>query len=91
MQHPQRVLALFLSVTLSLFIFLRILTDREASNKTEDYEHPLVSLDGNLGANLQIRKNNKTAHAAEDMQTCLEGQDQKTLFRVRALRDGSPE
>ena len=91
MQHPHRFLALFLSITLSLFIFLRILTDREASNKTEDYEHPLVSLDGNLGANLQIRENNKTAHATEDMPTCLEGQDQKTLFLVRALRDGSPE
>ncbi|MBT6959275.1 MAG: hypothetical protein HN996_12695, partial [Opitutae bacterium] len=50
MQHPQRFLTLFLGVTLSFFIFLRILTDREAYNKTEDYEHPRVSLDGNPGA-----------------------------------------
>jgi len=91
MQHPQRFLTLFLGVTLSFFIFLRILTDREAYNKTEDYEHPRVSLDGNPGANLQIRENKKNAHAIEDMPPCLEGQDQKILFLVQALRDGSPE
>ncbi len=89
MQSPQKILALLFSITLSLFILLRIFTERGSQEKSADQEDLPSQLTFGSVMNPDGRNHtNESTNAVEDATPCIEGQDREINLLVQALRTG---
>ncbi len=86
MFRPQRILALLFSITLSLFILLRICTERGSYDRPADHELPQLQERPAAVADLNGRNTQLSSHALEDATPCMEGRDREIDLLAQALR-----